>query len=201
MATFPRTIVGLAVVAAVFAACGPSTSLTAVWHTPDPIGPRFQKILMVAQIPNEGQRRTVETALVRNIPKGVASYRVLGNIDVKDSAQARAKVASEGFDGAVIVRLVGTDRQTTYTPGSAYWGAAPYATVWGYWGYGWGGVYEPGYLQTEHVITLESNVYALATEKLLWSSRTDTVDPVSVDALVDSMVKATVHEMKKRKVL
>jgi hypothetical protein len=182
-------------------ACGPSTELTAVWRTPDTIGPRFQKVLVVAQAPQESVRRTVENALVRNIPRGVASFSALGGIDVKDTERARAKIASDGFDGAVVVRFVGVDRQTSYVPGTAYWGPAPYGSLWGYWAYGWVGAYDPGYMKTENVISLESNVYAVSTEKLLWSSRSESVSPVSVDSMIDDLVAATIREMKKQGVL
>ena len=121
--------------------------------------------------------------------------------DVKDAERVRAKVAGEGFDGAVVVRLAGVDRQVNYVPGTAYWGPAPYGSLWGYWAYGWGGAYDAGYMKTENVVTLESNVYAIANEKLIWSSRSESVSPVSVDAMMDDLVAATVREMKKQRVL
>ena len=192
-------LVSLALAAS--ATCGPTTKLTAVWRTPDTIGPRFQKVLVVAQAPQASVRRTVETALVRNIPRGVASHTLLSDADVKDPERARARIASEGFDGAVVVRLVGVDRQVNYVPGTAYWGPAPYGSLWGYWAYGWGGAYDAGYMKTENVVSLESNVYAVASDKLIWSSRSESVSPVSVDSMIDDLVAATVREMKKQRVL
>ena len=73
--------------------------------------------------------------------------------------------------------------------------------MWGYWGYGWGAVYDPGYLQADTVITLESNVYSVAREDLLWSSRSETISPSSIETLMESVLEKTVREMKKRGVL
>ena len=53
--------------------------------------------------------------------------------------------------------------------------------MWGYWGYGWGAVYDPGYLQADTVVTLESNVYSVPREELLWSSRSETISPSSIE--------------------
>ena len=190
-----------AVTAALILACAPSTKLTAVWRTPQPVVAQFKKVLVAAQTGNITHRRSMETALVRRISNSVPSYELLTDAEVKDPARAKLRLASEGFDGAVIVRLVSVDQQTTYVPGTAYWGPAPYGTMWGYWGYGWGAVYEPGYLTTDKVVTLESNVYSVPRDQLIWSSRSETVNPGSVDALVDSLVAATVSEMRKQKIL
>jgi hypothetical protein len=73
--------------------------------------------------------------------------------------------------------------------------------MWGYWGYGWGAVYDPGYLQSDTVVTLESNVYDVHRESLVWSSRSETISPGSIDDLMRSVVDATVKEMKRQRVL
>ena len=121
--------------------------------------------------------------------------------EVKDANRVKAKVLSGGFDGAVVVRFVGTERQTTYVPGTAYWGPAPYGAMYGYWGYGWGAAYSPGYLTTDTVVTLESNVYDVAKEALIWSSRSETISPGSINELMQSVIETTVREMRKQKVL
>ena len=196
----PRLVLVTPVIAAL-AACGPTTKLTAVWRTPDTIGPRFQKILVVAQAPSPSQRRSVETALVRNIPRGVPSYTVLGDA----RRQGRRTRPRQGFERRLRRGRGRAARrrrsQVNYVPGTAYWGPAPYGSLWGYWAYGWGMAYDPGYMKTENVVTLESNVYAVANEKLIWSSRSESVSPVSVDSLMDDLVAATVREMKKQRVL
>ena len=92
-------------------------------------------------------------------------------------------------------------QNTNYVPGTAWWGPAPYGTMWGYWGYGYGAVYSPGYMVQETIVTLESNIYSVKEDKLVWASQSRTVDPASVTKLVDELIQATVAEMKKQKVL
>ena len=99
----------------------------------------------------------------------------------------------------MIVRYVGTDKQTTYVPGTTWWGPAPYGSMYGYWGYGWGAVYDPGYLQTDTIISLESLVYDVPKDKLIWASKSETTNPTSMQNLVNSLIDATIAEMKKQK--
>lgn len=193
--------VALVLSLAVVAACAPATRLTAVWSAPEAPKTKFTKVLVAAQTPDETRRRAIETALVKRIDNATPSYQLFSSEDARDRDRARAAIGKAGFDGAVVVRFVGSDKQTTYVPGTTYWGPAPYASMWGYWGYGWGAVYDPGYMKTDEVITLETNVYSVARDELLWSSRSETISPSSVDTLIDSVVHTTVVEMKRRKVL
>ena len=143
----------------------------------------------------------MESHLVTRIANSTASYQVLTEDETRDANRAKAKIASAGFDGAVIIRYVGTDKQTTYVPGTTWWGPAPYGSMYGYWGYGWGAVYDPGYLVTDTIISLEALVFDVKNDKLLWASRSETTNPSSMNDLVNSLIDATVREMKKQKVL
>ena len=122
-------------------------------------------------------------------------------MDVQDRDQARAMVEKAGFDGAVIMHMVRQDKETVYSPGTTWWGSAPYTSMWGYWGYGWGTAYQPGYISNDHYVTIETNVYSVKDDKLLWASRSESINPETVSKLIDRVISATVKEMKKRKIL
>jgi hypothetical protein len=183
------------------AACVAPTNLTASWKAPGTTQVRFNKVFVAAQSPDMTRRRAMEDILVKRIGNATPSYSVLTEEDIKDVDRVKAKVAAGGFDGAVVVRFVGTEKQTTYVPGTAYWGPAPYGGMYGYWGYGWGAAYSPGYLTTDTVVTLESNIYDVAKDSLIWSSRSETISPSSINELMQSVIETTVREMRKQKVL
>lgn len=182
-------------------ACMAPTNLTASWKAPGTTQVRFNKVFVAAQSPDMTRRRAMEDILVKRIGNATPSYSLLTEAEVKDPSAVKAKLASGGFDGAVVVRFVGTEQQTTYVPGTAYWGPAPYGGFYGYWGYGWGAAYSPGYLTTDTVVTLESNIYDVAKEALIWSSRSETISPGSINELMQSVIEKTVYEMRKQKVL
>jgi hypothetical protein len=178
--------------------CAPTTKLASVWKDPATTGPiRFTKTLVACQSADQTFRRAVEDRLAARIRNATPSYTLFAGDKALDIEQVKTDVKAAGFDGAVVMRLVGTDTRTAYIPG----GPAPYGTMWNQWGYGWGVVYQPGYLQENKVVTLESTVYSITDEKLLWASRSDTLNPQSVSSLVDAVVDATVKEMKQQKVL
>ncbi len=193
----------VAVVGALVAlvACGTSTKLTATWKAPDAQAVRFRKVLVAAQTREQATRRSLESHMVSRIANSQASYEVLTEDETRDAARAKVKIAAAGFDGAVVVRYVSSERQQTYVPGTTWWGPAPYGSFYGYWGYGWGAVYDPGYLRTDTVISLESHVYDIAQDKLLWASMSETVNPQSMQDLVNSLFDKTVAEMKRQKVI
>jgi hypothetical protein len=191
----------LTAIVAVAVACGTTTKLTAVWKAPDATAVRFQKIIVAMQTKDQATRRSAESHMVARIPRSEASYEVLTEDETRDQARAKAKIASAGFDGAVIVRYVGSERQTTYVPGTTWWGPAPYGSMWGYWGYSWGAVYDPGYLVTDTIVSLESLVYDVKQDKLIWASKSDTTNPTSMKDLINSLIDKTVAEMKKQKVI
>jgi hypothetical protein len=196
-----RRMAALGLAAMLAAGCPPQTNLTAVWKSPSVTAVRFNKILVAAQAPDQARRRNIEAYLAKRIERATPSYEVISEAEAKDTNAAKAKIAAQGFDGAVIVRFVGTTQQQTYVPGTTYWGPAPYGSMWGYWGYGWGAVYDPGYLVTDTVVTLESNVYSISRDELIWSSRSETISPSSIESLMNSVIEATVKEMKRQKVL
>ena len=193
-------VAGLAVLGV--SACAPATRLTATWKDPSVPPPmKFSRILIVAQTSDQAVRRTIESHLAKRLSNAQPSYTVLTDAEARSDDHGRQKIAAAGFDGAVVVRFAKVDNQTTYVPGTAWWGPAPYGTWWGYYGYGWGMAYSPGYVQRDTVVSLESTVYSVKQDKLLWASRSQTVNPESAQQLVDSVLDVTVKEMKRQKVL
>jgi len=169
-------------------ACGSSTQFTDIWKAPDISTIHGQKVLAVVITPNETMRRVGEEELVRNMPnvQAVASYTILDKDQVRDIEAAKAKVKDMGFDLAVTMRPVGTEEKTTYVPGSyvsAPYGAY-YGSYWGYSAYAWPAVYEPGYMETTKYVHVETNIYSITDDKLLWSGRSNTADPGSAESLV-----------------
>ena len=63
--------------------------------------------------------------------------------------------------------------------------------------YGWSGVYDPGYIRSETVLHIETLVYSLEQNKLIWAGQSKTTNPDSVDALVKELVGQVAGEMKK----
>jgi hypothetical protein len=182
-------------------ACAPNTEVLDSWKDPNIPPQRYQKVLGVFISQDPSLRRAAEDELAKKLGNVVPSYSVLPEGIAQDMNRAKQWVQQQGFDGAVIMRPVKVDKETTYVPGSTYVVPAGYGSMWGYWGTGWGYAYDPGYVRQDEVVLVETNVYSVSNAKLVWASRTKSYNPESVRQLIDEIVDQTAAEMKKQKVV
>ena len=187
--------------ASLLTACAPTTELLSTWKDPAAAPLHFEKVLAVCMCKDAALRRTVEDQLTTRIPRATPSYTLLSEAELRDRDAAKAKVKAAGFDGAVVMRLVNVSKEATYVPGQVYVVPSSYSTLWGGWDYGWSTVYDPGYVQVDQYVDMNTAVYSVKDEKLLWASRSQTQNPSSVPSLVDEIVETTAKEMKKQGVL
>ena len=57
-------------------------------------------------------------------------------------------------------------------------------------------VYEPGYLRTDKILVVGTNVYALDGEKLVWASRSETFNPGDLPKVVKDVVAANAKAVR-----
>lgn len=82
----------------------------------------------------ETVRRLAEDQAVAHLPAPTqASYTLFPRLGSGERERIRARLLAEGFDGALVTRLVGVDRDETYVPPHSYFlpvdpitGAQPY---------------------------------------------------------------------------
>ncbi|RFM32291.1 DUF4136 domain-containing protein [Chitinophaga silvisoli] len=158
---------------------------------------QLNKVLVVALLKDEANRRATEDELCSMLNgKGVPSYNYLTkNITKEQEETIREKVKDQGFDGVIIMRLAAVDKDVQYVPGTY---PMYYGRFWGYYWNAWNAFYDPGYYKTTRTYRVETNVYSLKRDKLIWSGITSTVDPSGVDKLMKSSSKAVYKEMKKQ---
>lgn len=183
---------------ALLVACGTPTSFINTWTAPDAKPLQFHKILAVAFVSNDGQRRSAEDRICANIKSvpAIPSYRILSMQDMKDEEGAKAKVQEQGIDGVITLRFLGSKEKLEYVPGTTTYAPTYYQPFWGYYGYASPMMYDPGYYTTTNYIRVETNIYSLADEQLLWSGHSETADPTSLDDLIDSIARATAKELR-----
>lgn len=180
------------------ASCGTSAKIENRWRDPavKVDMSKLNKILIVALVRNDVHRRAAETQLAEMLKgKGVASYSYFaGEFNAKNEETLKQKLKKDGFDGAVVMRLADVEKDVTYT-GTAY--PAYYGRFYPYLSNAWGAYYQPGYFSTTRKFTIETNVYSLKADKLIWSSLTSSVDPASAEKLMGAVSKEVYSKMKK----
>jgi hypothetical protein len=198
-----RTLRFLPIVAGavLLSGCWHRTQLAATWRDPAASPTHFQHPIAIFVSKSETFRRTMEDKMAAQFVNGVPSYRILASTDVADGAAIRQQLATAGYDAAIIMRVADVDsRIVSYTTGR-YWSGAPYYSFAGYWGSAWGYPYDPGYVDQETIVSIETQLYSLTSDKLVWAARSETTDPSSVGKLGDSVLRHVMKELQKERLV
>lgn len=172
----------------------------------------FKNLLVIGIAQDEESRRKFESALVSAIGTeggtAVASIDVLPHDEQLTEDELYAAIQAGGFDGVLLTRLLSVDKDTSYTPPKKY--NNPKTTYYpgGYnYGFGYGGYYgfygttyaevrEPGYFDTSTTLKVETNLYSVATNELVWTGQSKTVDPDSIEDARASITEAVAKKLK-----
>jgi hypothetical protein len=76
-------------------------------------------------------------------------------------------------------------------PGFRWYGG--FYTYYNYW---YPYLYDPGYYVTDKTYFLETNLYDVNTEELIWSAQSQTVNPASIDEFAKEYPKKLVARME-----
>jgi hypothetical protein len=189
------------------AACA-SSSFVSTWKAPDaqPVDPAGKKVAAVYMTSSESNRRAAEDILARKLTErgaqGVPSYTLVDSSVVTDVERTKKLLSEAGVDGVVIMRVLGERERTRVTYTGAPWGYAPYYRHFStYWGFGWGAPYSPTEVSTTTELNIETLVYSLTRDKLLWAGTSRTTDPGKLASLVDETADAAAKQMVKQGVL
>jgi hypothetical protein len=196
---WPSYLLAALTVASAAACGGSSTHFYSKWNgTAQPVSLAGMRVATVFITDNESVRRQGEDVMAREVARiggiGFASYTIIAD-NPRDQERAKRELEKSGADVVLSMRVVSSDRIATYTPG--YWSASSdHRSLWGYWGYGWGGVYDPGYLRTTTVVAVETMLYSLRSGTMLWAGMSETFDKDNVKSAVKSIAREAVDEMQ-----
>jgi hypothetical protein len=195
-------VLTIAVALSTVAACA-STSVRDSWTAPDVQGPLdYDKVLVVFMTDRESTRRAAEGAMVNRVgnAEAVASFTLFTTEQVRNAEgnenAIRQRLRSEGIDAAIVMRLVDEKEQLNYSAGMTY--PTPYRGFYGFYGYGWGMAYSPGYMSSSTIVSVETSVYDLDADKLVYSGLTETVDPSEVARLVNDIADAVTNDLRSK---
>ena len=99
-------------------------------------------------------------------------------------------------DAVIITHVVGKEEKETYTrPGRA-------RTYGGYYGYyGWAYARAPGYSTRSTSYRLATNLYDVITEKLIWSGKSETLNPDSTKQMIDDVIRVVIKDLQENNLL
>jgi hypothetical protein len=189
----------LAIFVLVFAvSCGPSTEIVKTWREPGATvnAAEPNKVLVIAMVKDETSRRVIEDELVKRIKtKSVVSYSILPPEVLKEgNDEVLNQKLSEGkFTHILMMRLADVEKDTYYVPGTT---TGYYGGYGRFYGYGAGFYSDPGYYTTDKNYFVETTVFSVNPNKLIWTGTTKTVNPSKIEKTVNDIADVVADKMK-----
>ncbi len=169
-------------------AAAPGAQVAAVVIWDDPVSRRIFERLLATEMTERGEIF------------GVPSFTLFDG-DVSDEDAARTAFEQAGAVAAVVMRVVSVNEEIRFNPG-VYYNQPNYSGFWsGYYGYSWNAVSAPSYISNERTVDIETLVYDLEQNVLLWAGVTETTIPDEWSELMSSLVSSAIREMRRAGVI
>lgn len=206
------------VLSSILYSCGSMTYITDTWEKQGFSGKKFSKLVVLAVAKdNMVGRRMAEDATVKELKangiNAVVSYEILpygefdkdgdGKVDDPKEAEEsiKAKMKDINADGVLVLKLKDVKSEQKYVQGSpAYIPTNYYTPYYNYYFMSYDKVYSPGYYVTNTDVYIESSVYDLQKNEMVYSLLSETVNPKSVGDFTKSFSKSLAKTMVDQKV-
>ena len=203
----------LFIISLIVPACTVTTQITGSWKSKDLDGTQYKNIFIVALTHDVNARKIVENELAAQLrEQGIdvtTSIELYGPIKREQAGSKDdiiAKMRENSNDAIFTVSLVDTNTETRYVPGddSMY---APtltynfYGDFGSYYNYYFPELNAPGYYANDRVYFLESNLYDVASEELVWSAQSESYSPGDIENFSAEFAGVTVARLKKDKLI
>jgi hypothetical protein len=177
-------------------------TFTATWKNPAAGASTYAGKRVVGLIVSEDMalRQSTEEELARQLTargvRGVPAYQAIPKEAIRDTDKAKAWFERTKTDGVVIMRLVDLTKETRPTV-VAWESNAYYGSLWGYYPYAWGATIDLSPNKTTVNVLVETLVFDVTGNRLLWAGTSETTNPKGAQELVKKLVSAAAEQMKK----
>ena len=178
-----------------------STNIVSSWTEPNKEINlnKLKKVLVVARFKSETSNRKAEDKMVEYLNgKGIQSYNYLkSNFNKENIESIREKIKKDGFDGAVSMRLIDVEQEQIAQRGILNRYPNNYRDFNDYFYESQMSYNNPEYYVTTKIFTIETYVFSIKENKIIWTALTETTDPNGVEKMTEDVTKAVYSQMKK----
>ncbi len=184
----------------------PKHTFETSYRDPDakPMHLKGTRVVAAVIIRDPAARKKAEDTLAKSITDaggiGVPMYSISMDTAVtkEGESKTRAAVEAAGAQGLVVMKPIDVNHRSTETLSNSnnemyggYWG--------GYYGIGWADpwVDKSPDLKTDIVVTVETFVFSLPQNKLVWSGTSQTTNPKDAVTLVHKLAQDSGAELKR----
>ncbi len=196
----------LIVTSLILSACAPSVEVITSWKDDSMNSRTYEDVLVVGVTRDMTTQRIFEDYFVKELEAAnvtaMPSYKYMTGDMKGDQEQLKKIVKKSGAKNVLVTRLVDKKTETNVSSPAVsvyYGGPASYygGGMYGY--YGHSVQYMPPLETTTELYYLESSLYDVAENKLLWTAQVEAVDPVRSENQFKRIVKALMDDLRQKK--
>ncbi len=202
---------GIMLIPIAIASCSTSTKITSSWKAPvEDVAGKEDKILVLAMLPDKDRnmRESMEQELTKSLQaqgyQAISAFDAFGPHAFKgqNEQQVMSELKGQNIQRVITVAMLDKEKERKYTPGRVdYLPSIGYNPFWRRYVYYYDRVYNPGYYTSSTNYFVESNLYDVGSNRLLYSVQSKTFDPASMEDLARTYSKAIVKDMEKNKII
>ena len=179
---------------------------TGEWKDPELGSRKFRHILVIGVAREQDKRKFYEDAFAKQLNRlgvmAIASHTIIPQDKMQDKDTIVKSIAGLGVDGVIITRLLGTREQGPVTQGNTY--KVPYGyynRMNEYYNQSYSDAPPKSYTETHEFLQLESNLYDAETEKLAFSTKTDSFLRREFQESVNAYIEIVVGKLQQNNLI
>lgn len=183
-----------------FSSCTTTTVMTDVWKDKTYQG-KPQKIMVIMVAKSQDMRNLFENRFVGELSNrgnnAFQSHKFIPMEELRDRELVKSKIKSSGADTVLVSRLVDTRTIESYHPGLVT--VTPMIVpdyYYNWWGYYNVAFVDYGYTGDVRVAYIETNLYDVKTEKLIWTGHSKTERTYGEQELITAFIKLILGKLK-----
>lgn len=198
----PLNFLAAALVLSLLASCS-NTKITSVWMDQKKAGTSYNDILVIGIAEEQHNRRLFEEEFTAQLTaagiESEVSYKMLPEgISITRETVSEA-IEGKNIDAVIVTHLVAVKEETVYRQNMDYRPTYGYYDgLYSYYPHVHTYVHNPGYYTTHDVVMLETNLYEVKSEELVWSAQSRSFAPESAKEVIDDLVKLVIKDLKEK---
>jgi hypothetical protein len=180
-----------------------ATRLSDVWKDPGYDAAPLRNVAVFVLGSDPGLQRLAEDEFVRRLPmntRGMGGYGLVPTAEQGDLEKVRARLRAGGFDGAIVARVTGVDGASPGASGGVERIPVSYRTLADYYA-STSPPPGPADAPAPTSLRVQTNVYTVASESLIWSGSSRTFRPDVAREAAGDVAKAVVEHLQQAGIL
>lgn len=201
--SIPVILIFLVVLGAIFS-CATRTE-TIIWKDETYKGGIIDSVLIIGVTKNTENRVLFENAFSEAFEsedvKAYASVNVFQPDQELTAESIKRKALDLGVKSVILTHLVSITEEDVYHPAAPVTSHNIYRTHMGYYYSEVNMIDYPGYYKKHKLVRLKTNLYETASENLIFSIASKTMDPESVKDIIQSVCNAFMNDLRENELL